>query len=391
VLIARDEEDQVRDCLASFWPHVDQVVLCDTGSEDRTIARARRFARERGEKNKLVIGHFDWIDDFAAARNHADSLATGRVLITVDLDDRIEGAENLRTAARRLLDAEERISMAYVYIAQTVASIGYDRRVYLARAHRTHWERRTWEHRLDDWDAGSTACRPSGVRKYVLDIAPWWMRWVHQRDSYRGHTRDARILKAWAKEEPEEPEIWLHLVEAHQQCGEHEQALAAAERLLAFDDVHAAARAVAHRYAGASLQLLGRGAEAKPHLLEYLRVEECSCGIWLQLALIASELEEWEEALSWARLVLSPNARLEGGPMLAPDEHGRVRWGTDTVLNPKELREFSLQGAEYIGGIAAEALGVRAPRRSPMLAFDERLAREREQQALSSFFTEAAA
>jgi hypothetical protein len=65
VTIARDEGHNVRACFESFWDHVDEVVLCDTGSGDGTIAEARAFAGERSEPGKLLVGQFTWTDDFA--------------------------------------------------------------------------------------------------------------------------------------------------------------------------------------------------------------------------------------------------------------------------------------------------------------------------------------
>ena len=41
VMIARNERANVRQCFESFWDHVDEVVLCDTGSRDDTIDEAR--------------------------------------------------------------------------------------------------------------------------------------------------------------------------------------------------------------------------------------------------------------------------------------------------------------------------------------------------------------
>ena len=71
----------VLDCLRKI------VLMVDAGYRDPTVAAARRFARRRGELGKLIVGEFDWSDDFAAARNHADSLACGDWLLTVDLDE----------------------------------------------------------------------------------------------------------------------------------------------------------------------------------------------------------------------------------------------------------------------------------------------------------------
>lgn len=75
-MIARDEERNVAPCFEAFWPYVDEVVLADTGSKDETVDAARQLAEDQGESGKLIVGEFEWRDDFAAARNYADSLAT---------------------------------------------------------------------------------------------------------------------------------------------------------------------------------------------------------------------------------------------------------------------------------------------------------------------------
>src|SRR5207248_9341162 len=64
-----------------------------------TVAVAEAFAQARGEPEKLIVGHFEWCDDFAAARNYADTLASGDWLLNLDLDETIDGAPALRDLA----------------------------------------------------------------------------------------------------------------------------------------------------------------------------------------------------------------------------------------------------------------------------------------------------
>jgi glycosyltransferase involved in cell wall biosynthesis len=45
-LIAKNERENVRPCLSSFGDHVDEIVFCDTGSRDGTVAEVKRVARE---------------------------------------------------------------------------------------------------------------------------------------------------------------------------------------------------------------------------------------------------------------------------------------------------------------------------------------------------------
>ena len=63
VMIVRDEARCLERCLASARPWVDGIVVLDTGSVDATVEIARRHGAR--------VAHFEWIDDFAAARNAA--------------------------------------------------------------------------------------------------------------------------------------------------------------------------------------------------------------------------------------------------------------------------------------------------------------------------------
>ncbi|TNC17603.1 glycosyltransferase family 2 protein [Georgenia sp. 311] len=83
VLIVKDEEECLARCLESVrW--VDEIVVYDTGSSDRTVEIARRFT------DTVVEGY--WDDDFGAARNRAIARATGEWVLVVDADEQFVGS-----------------------------------------------------------------------------------------------------------------------------------------------------------------------------------------------------------------------------------------------------------------------------------------------------------
>jgi glycosyltransferase involved in cell wall biosynthesis len=96
-IIARDEEKTLPNLLASIEGAFDQVVLVDTGSTDRTVEVFRDWA----EAADLPLGYrletFEWVDDFAVARNAADALLETDWLCWADADEMIGGAAQLRT------------------------------------------------------------------------------------------------------------------------------------------------------------------------------------------------------------------------------------------------------------------------------------------------------
>src|SRR5579871_190768 len=94
-MIVRDEEARLADCLQSIAPYVDEMVVVDTGSTDRT----REIALECGAR----VFDCPWTDSFAQARNRSLEQARGAWIFWMDADDVIapESGAKLRELIRR--------------------------------------------------------------------------------------------------------------------------------------------------------------------------------------------------------------------------------------------------------------------------------------------------
>lgn len=84
-MIVKNESRCLGRCLQSVRAIVDEIVIADTGSVDDT----KSIAREFGAK----IAPFDWVDDFAAARNFSINQTTGKWILVLDADEWV--GENL--------------------------------------------------------------------------------------------------------------------------------------------------------------------------------------------------------------------------------------------------------------------------------------------------------
>ncbi len=78
-MIAKNEEEYLAKCLWSVKPIVDEIIVVDTGSQDRT----RDIAAVFGAK----VFDFKWSDDFAKARNFSLSKASGDWIFMLDADE----------------------------------------------------------------------------------------------------------------------------------------------------------------------------------------------------------------------------------------------------------------------------------------------------------------
>lgn len=78
-MIVKNEEDTLARCLDTIQDIVDEIIIIDTGSIDKT--------KEIASKYTSNIYDFEWINDFAAARNFSFSKATKEYIMWLDADD----------------------------------------------------------------------------------------------------------------------------------------------------------------------------------------------------------------------------------------------------------------------------------------------------------------
>lgn len=80
-LIAKNEERWIGDCLDHLRDFVKEIIVVDTGSNDRTV----EIAREKGAR----VSKVKWENDFSKARNASLDKATQRWILIIDPDERL--------------------------------------------------------------------------------------------------------------------------------------------------------------------------------------------------------------------------------------------------------------------------------------------------------------
>ena len=78
-MIVKNEEKVLARCLESTKDIVDEIIIVDTGSTDKTKEIAKKYT------NKIL--DFEWINDFSAARNYSFSRASKEYILWLDADD----------------------------------------------------------------------------------------------------------------------------------------------------------------------------------------------------------------------------------------------------------------------------------------------------------------
>lgn len=95
-MIVKNEESCLEKCLESV-KDFDEIIIVDTGSTDKTIEIARKYTDK--------IYSFEWCDDFAKARNFANSKCSGEWILSIDADhELISTFEEVKIETERLKD-----------------------------------------------------------------------------------------------------------------------------------------------------------------------------------------------------------------------------------------------------------------------------------------------
>lgn len=109
-MIVKNEERVLDRCLKSVADLMDEIIIVDTGSTDRTKEIAAKYTDR--------IYDYEWIDDFSAARNFSFSKARMEYIYAPDADEVLddENHERFRVLKECLLTEIEIVQMKYVTI-----------------------------------------------------------------------------------------------------------------------------------------------------------------------------------------------------------------------------------------------------------------------------------
>ena len=95
--MVKNEENNLPRSLESIKPAVDEIIIVDTGSTDKTV--------EIAESYDAKIIKTTWKDDFSTPRNMAIDSATGDWIIFLDADEYFASPNKVRSAITKLADS----------------------------------------------------------------------------------------------------------------------------------------------------------------------------------------------------------------------------------------------------------------------------------------------
>ena len=198
-LIVRNEERYLEGCLASLAGQVDEIVVVDTGSTDKTTRIAESFGA------KLL--HWPWTGDFSAARNCALDVASRDWILYIDADERLRLPAGVRLSSYL---ADKSAAAGFV---QFMPRSGFTRyrepRLFLNRSN-IRFRGRIHETVMPDVDR---LCRAHGFTVIPTEAMIDHLGYDSSQD--HKHPRNLPLLLAELERGPDRVYYYYHLAETY--------------------------------------------------------------------------------------------------------------------------------------------------------------------------------
>ncbi|MGG0086009.1 glycosyltransferase [Bacillus anthracis] len=100
-MIVKNEEKNIATCLESIKDIIDEIIIVDTGSTDKTVEICKTF--------NAKIFHFEWNNSFADVRNFSLKQATGDWILWLDADEEMDLKDKKKLKNLIVKSEEEKI------------------------------------------------------------------------------------------------------------------------------------------------------------------------------------------------------------------------------------------------------------------------------------------
>lgn len=214
-MIVKDEEELLPHCLASVQGAVDEMIVVDTGSSDRSAEIAKQYG--------AVVVAFEWCEDFAAARNAGLERASGDWILFLDADEALDRAAREQIRSWTAVSGCDGLFLNihnYTGTGQQGVTVNPVLRLFRnASEHR-------FEGRIHEQIAAAICRRNPEAAFHVTDMVihhyGYQTAIVERKDKVN---RNVRLLQQAVEEEPDQPFHHYNLGVEYLRVGEAERAL----------------------------------------------------------------------------------------------------------------------------------------------------------------------
>lgn len=240
--IMKNEERNLPEFMASFAPHVDKVIIVDTGSTDGSVELAKSLGAE--------VHHFKWISDFSAARNYSFTLGDSAYVMWADLDDSLRNSEAFKMWKAEVMPLADYHLAPYQYAndGKGNSTCSFIRERVVRRSMGFKWKYFLHEGMRPD----------SGNRQPSVDMANGWDIWHRRTQEDLNADRMRNLSMFQARERELDSRMQFYYGKELFEAGFWDQSLDWFNKAIVAPELEPHDRVLAFQYVGYALLHLGQ-------------------------------------------------------------------------------------------------------------------------------------
>jgi glycosyltransferase involved in cell wall biosynthesis len=282
-MICKNEEDTIGHLLDSVQGDLfDQIVVCDTGSTDKTLDVLKSY--------NVQIEHFDWIDDFSAARNFSFSKATGDYIMWLDADDYITPQYY-----QALLELKKRIHEFSIWLLKY--EYAFDE---YGNSQASFFRERIVKRSLNlQWN--------EPIHEYLKIEHPYTMLdiEIHHHKKAKHTERNISILEKIVEQKPQEARNFYYLGKEYCDAQHIEKGIPCLKRFVTMPDAWCENKYEAFIRIADYEKSCSNRKDAQHYLYEAVKEVPLKAKAYYYLGNLALDRSDYEEALHWYNLCVS--------------------------------------------------------------------------------------
>lgn len=213
-MIVKNEEDNIEQALSWGKDILYEQIVVDTGSTDGTVEKALAMGAK--------VYHFQWSDDFAAAKNYAVSMATGDWIAFLDADEYMR-PEDVKKLMPLLYKLDQ---TGYHVMLTSWMQVERDGRMFAAGAQTRIFRKINglqYRNRIHE----ELVMNGENIFRYTVDaseeLAIFHTGYSHESGGNKG-SRNARLIQMELEEHPDNYDMMGYMGDACYSMGDDEEA-----------------------------------------------------------------------------------------------------------------------------------------------------------------------
>ena len=296
-MIVKNEEAQIERCLQSAKDAVDDIVVVDTGSTDRTVEICKSFGAR--------VYHHPWEDSFSKARNQALKYVKTEWALQLDADEELDPADI--PLLRQALHEKQFNSICVTIfndLPEGIVSKFYYRRLY--RTKMAHYEGRVHNQIVVP---GAVGIRDIRIYHHGYNLSPEKMAAKYKRTE--------KLILKQIEQDPGDIFYRFNLVRIYRNEGKYEQAIAEGLKTLQLPNARSRVgyylmivNDVCH-----SMLLANRAQEVFPLCAKALKVDPLNMDLLFAMAGAYVSIGAYKNAILYYQKWLEAKQKTDGKPI----------------------------------------------------------------------------